>query len=235
MKTRKYTVTKLTLTLAIGIFSVSSAISQKAEFGIKGGLHLSDVSTSGLNLGLNFLEPKMTAGYSAGLYAEVPVGQGLYFAPELNYVQKGFRIAEGVNVDLMGLPIPLGAEVVTRLNYVEMPLALKYKFGTGPVAGYLKAGPTLGYATNGVAITRVNSIIDFNVARTPLNLQGSLYNAFEVGAQVGAGAEFRAGNGKFFVDATFSHGFTDMLNEPVIDLRVKNMGLGLGVGYAFAF
>jgi len=226
--------TLITIATLIGLAHFD-AIAQKAEFGIKAGVQMSNISVNGLNLGLNFLEPQMSPGITAGVYAEMPVGKQTYFAPELNYVQKGFRVSEGVNVRVLGIPVPLGAEAITRLHYVEMPLLIKYKFGTPAVQGYVKAGPTLGYATSGTLITRVNSLIDFEVARVPLDLQGSLYNAFEVGAQAGIGAEFPAGKGKFFVDATFHHGLTDMLNEPVVDLRVKNRAVGLGVGYAMRF
>ncbi|MDX1479652.1 MAG: porin family protein [Saprospiraceae bacterium] len=206
-----------------------------AEFGIKAGVQMSDIAVSGLDLGFNLLDPQMTPGITAGLYAEVPMGQGWYFAPEFNYTQKGFKVYEGINVDVFGANVPIGAEAITKLHYLEAPLALKYKFGNGAVNGYLKAGPTVGYALSGTVITRINSFLDFDIARIPIDLQGSMYNALEVGGLAGVGFEVRSGSGKFFADLTYQHGFTDLINEPVVDIRVKNQAVGLGVGYALNF
>lgn len=223
------------IALLTGLFSSHNLHAQKPEFGAKAGIQLSDISVSGLNLGLNLLDPKMTPGVTAGLYAEMPMGSHFFFAPEFNYTQKGFRVSESVNVDIFGATVPLGAEAITRLHYLEMPLMVKYAFGQGKTQGYLKAGPTVAYALEGNVTTRINSIVDFDVARIPVDLHGSLYNAFEVGARIGAGVEWHTNTGKFFVDASLQHGLTDLMNEPVLDLRVKNQALSLGVGYAVKF
>lgn len=220
--------------LVIGVLMTQSAIGQM-EFGAKAGASFSDMTVNGLNFGNDFLEPRMIASPSAGLYGELPLGSGFYFAPELMYTQKGFRVEEATTFNVFNLPLPIGAEAITRLHYIDMPLMLKYKFGEGSVQPYLKAGPTLGYAVSGTVTTRINSIIDIKVAEIDLNPQGELYNAFEIGGMVGAGIEIPTASGKFFVDASFSHGFTDVLDEPVIDLRVKNRAIGVGIGYAFRF
>ena len=62
-----------------------------------------------------------------------------------------------------------------------------------------------------------------------------MYNALEFGGVVGAGFEIPTANGKFFVDASYSQGFTDIFNVPVVDLRVKNRAIGIGIGYALTF
>jgi len=226
---------KLQLSLvAIGLLMAQLSISQ-TEVGAKAGATFSDITTKGLNLGKGFLEPQMIAGPTAGLYAEVPLGHGFYFAPELNYSQKGFKVQESMDLDVFGLTLPIGAEAITRLDYIDMPLTLKYKFGGDRLQAYVKAGPTLGYAVSGHVTTRINSIIDIRIAETNLNTQGDLYNAFELGGLVGAGLEVPTASGKFFVDASFSQGFSDILNEPVVDLRVHNRAFGLGIGYAIRF
>ncbi|MDX1408286.1 MAG: porin family protein [Saprospiraceae bacterium] len=228
----------ITMGMALALAAVQMSHAQHAagaEFGIKAGVQMSDIAVSGLDLGFNLLDPQMTPGVTAGLYAEIPMGGGMYFSPELNYTQKGFKVYEGIDVNVFGANVPIGAEAITKLHYLEVPLALKYKFGNGATNGYLKAGPTVGYALSGTVNTRINSFLDFNVARIPLDLQGDMYNTLEVGAMAGAGFEVRSGSGKFFADVTFQHGLTDLINEPVVDLRVKNQSIGLGVGYALHF
>ena len=226
----KYTLTMLVLTM------LTLHVHAQTQVGVKAGVNFSDIAVSGLNLGeVDFLNAKPIAGITAGVYGEIPMGNGLYFSPELNYTEKGFRIAEGTNVNVFGLPVPIGAEALTRLRYVEAPLLLKYKFEGPKVDAYVQAGPAVGYAMSGDVKMRVNSIIDLNVAQFPLNLQGNLYNPWEVSAVAGAGAEFKTNSGKFFVDAKYSHGITQMLDDPVVDVRLRNKGLGMSVGYAFAF
>jgi hypothetical protein len=223
------------LSMIVGAMLMTQLTSGQATFGANAGVSFADVTVNGLNLGMGFLEPRMIVAPKAGVYAEFPLGNGLVFAPELDYTQKGFRVKESTNVDVFGLNVPIGAEAITRLDYLDMPLLLKYQFGTGRVRGYLKAGPTLGYAVDGKVTTRLNSVIDIKIAEIPLNTQGTLYNAFEVGGLVGAGIEVPTVSGKFFVDASFSQGFSDIMNEPVIDLRVKNRALGVGIGYSVRF
>lgn len=222
------------LLLVTGTLMTQIAIGQ-VQIGVKAGATFSDMTTSGLNFGTGFLEPETIASPYAGIYAEMSLGGGFYFAPEANYSQKGFRVREATSLDVFGLPLPIGAEAITRLNYIDMPLMLKYKIGEGSVQPYIKAGPTLGYAVSGSVTTRINSIIDIKVAEIDLNTQGELYNAFEVGGMVGAGVEIPTGNGSFYIDAMYSHGFTDVLNEPVVDLRVYNRAFGVGIGYAIRF
>ena len=205
------------------------------EVGAKAGATFSDMHVNGLDLGTDLFDPKMIISPTAGLYSEIPIGNGFYFNPELNYMQKGFRVKESTSFDVFGLNLPVGLEAVTRFHYIDMPLALKYKFGNAKVQGYLKAGATLGYAVSGSVTTRINSIIDIKVAEIDLDPQGELYNASEIGGTIGAGIEIPTASGKFFIDASLSHGFTDILNEPVVDLRVNNRAVGVGIGYALKF
>ncbi len=229
MKRKKH----LTL-LVTGVMMTQFAIGQ-AEFGVKAGMTFSDVSANGLNFNSNFLDPQMIVGPTAGLYSEVPLGTDFYFSPELNYTQKGFRIRESTEMTVFGLTIPVGAEAVVRMHYIDAPLTLKYAIGLGNVRGYIKAGPTLGYAVAGSVTTRLKSIVDIKVAEINLDPQGKRYNALEVGGIVGAGVEIPTAHGKFFVDASFAHGFSNIYDLPIVDLRVKNRALGVGIGYALTF
>jgi len=207
----------------------------QVEFGVKAGVSFSDVSANGVNFGNGFLDPHLITGVNAGFYGEVPMGSGFYFAPDVRYAQKGFSVHESTQMNVFGLNVPIGAEAVTRMHYIDMPLAVKYRFGSGAVKGYIKAGPTMGYAVAGSGTTRINSIVDIKVAEINLDPQGSLYNAFEVGGLVGAGFEIPTAQGRFFVDASYTHGLTNIFDVPVVDLRVKNRAFGLGIGYALKF
>lgn len=228
MKTRT-----LVATLII-LFFFSAGYSQKEPVlvGIKAGSQLNNAVTHGVNLGLDFLKPQMTPGYHAGVFVDVPLGNGLYFSPEVQYMQKGFKVGESIKLDIFEVPIPLGAEAVTKLHYINAPINLKYKFGNDKLSGYVRGGPTFGYAMSGQVDTRINSIIDFKVASIPLNTQGKLFNDFEVGGTVGAGLEAAMGTGKLLFEVNYQRAFTDFTNLPVVDAGLKNQSIGLSIGYA---
>lgn len=223
------------ITLIASAALMSQLVYAQTEFGARAGVSFSDVATDGLNFGNGFLDPTMIAGVNAGFYSETVLGSGFYFSPELNYAQKGFRVQESESMQVFGLNVPIGAEAVTRLHYIDMPLQLKYRFGSGTVRGYVKAGPTFSYAMDGTITTRINSIIDIKIAEIDIDPGDEMYNAFEVGGVVGAGFEIPTQQGRFFVDASFSHGLTDIFEVPVVDLRVKNRAFGVGLGYALRF
>lgn len=223
------------LSVILTVFLMSHLAMGQIEVGVKTGATIADITTDGFNLNSDFLEPQSIVGLHAGVFAGVPLGSGFSFMPGVNYAQKGFRVRESIDLDVFGFALPIGAEAITRMHYLEMPLNLKYGFGQGNISGYVRAGPVLGYAMSGTVTARINSIVDIKVAEIDVDPGGSLYNAWELGGVAGAGVEFHTRSGRFFLDASYSHGFTDILNEPVVDLRGYNRGFGIGVGYTYTF
>jgi hypothetical protein len=208
----------------------------QVEFGVKTGINFADVAVSGVNLGRQFpLRPKMMTGLSAGIYGEVPVSPGLYFAPEINYIEKGFKVQDGIEIGIFGTTIPFGVEAITNVKYIELPLLMKYKFGAQAFRGYLMAGPTLGYAVKADIKTRANLIFDINIATIPINLNNPIYNQFEIGGMAGGGIEYNTGNGKIFLEGSYSHGITELLDDPIADVGLRNKGIGARLGYAMSF
>lgn len=227
--------TQSVLTTAILLLATMFSVYGQKEpilVGIKAGANANNAASHGINLGLGLFEPKSIMGVSAGIYADVPLGGGFYFTPEVMYSQKGFRISEGIDLKIFEFPVPIGVEAVTRMNYLDAATNLKYKFGKGNVQGFLRAGPYMGYALSGKVLTRVNSIIDFNLATLPINPGGSLYDRTEFGATAGAGLEFNAGPGKIFTEVSYQHSFTDFTDVPVVDVGLKNKSIGFSVGFA---
>ncbi|MCH5715825.1 porin family protein [Niabella hibiscisoli] len=89
---------------------------------------------------------RMTAGFKAGVFAEIPVSQNVFINPALNFVHKGGKAVthienEGGSGDL---------NVVTKTNYLEMPVNLMYKLNGADAQGfYFGAGPVLGMGLGG--------------------------------------------------------------------------------------
>ncbi len=208
-------------------------VQAQVSIGLKTGLNYTNVSVAGV--GDLVPDAKMIDGWNAGLVAEIPINSSFAFQPELSYTRKGFKVKEGFNFEVFNLPVPLGVEAHTRVSYVEVPLLGKYKFGAENVGGYLIAGPYVAYGTQAELQTIANFIIDINVYQTDIDLSNDTFHRMEAGAMGGLG--FWAGNesGKFFADARFQHGLTDLFNDPIVDVQMKNKGISLNVGYLMSF
>ncbi len=220
----------------IAIFSLLFAISLDAQYsiGAKIGVNFADTRVDGL---LGDLAPEQTtySGFTAGIVAEIPLVNALSFRPEINYIQKGFTVGKAFDVSLLGIDMPIGAKAKTRINYIEMPLLLKYSYGTDDAKVYAIAGPNISYASSAELRPIATLIIDFNLPRVNINLGDDIYNRMEVSGTMGLGGEIKAGNGKIFADARYTLGFTNMLDNPIIDMRIKNQGFNISTGYAYTF
>jgi hypothetical protein len=173
-------------------------------------------------------------GVNVGLAGEYAVNEHFSVLSEINYQEKGFRIREQMDVNLLNIDIPLGVRVDTRVRYIDLPVMAKYAFGNGVVKAYVAAGPQVSYALNGRVKTRADFLVDFNVTNIPINFSTVNYQRYDLAGVVAAGVDFPTGNGKVFFDARYSQGLSDSFKLPVIDLNIKNHGFGFGIGYKMA-
>jgi len=150
--------------------------------------------------------------------------------------------AEGLTQNVEGLTSPTfglvaeiglgeGVTASTKINYLEMPLLAKYKFGNEGLRFNITAGPVLSYAADAQLVTRANLLFDINPLKTNIDLDALNYERLEVSASIGAGMAYETSGGEFFADARYVHGFSDLYNAPVVDLNLKNRGIGVTVGY----
>jgi hypothetical protein len=220
--------------LSLIILVCALQINAQVSVGIKAGVNFADADLTGL---IPALTPStdIFSGYTIGVIAEIPLGAEFSFRPELNYIQKGFSASQSINTEFLGMNIPLGIKANTRLNYIEMPLLLKYRYGNEKAGVYAIAGPGLGYATNGFAQPIITSIIDIKLPQVDIDFSSDTYNRLELSGNIGLGAEIAVGNGKFFTDLRYNKGFTNMLNDPIVDIRAKNQAFNFSAGFAYSF
>ena len=202
----------------------------QVSLGLKGGVNIANISTPEITL-VNISDVKTNKSFTVGAVAEFGIANGFAIQTEVNYTKKGFIINEGIPLELANIPLPIGVKVTTDLNYIEVPILAKYNFGNGKVGGYVTAGPTMSYASNGRFRTAANFFIDFNVVDQKFNFDDLNISKFDIGASVGAGGTVNLGGMKLFVDARYTHGFNKLDNIPVIDLDFKNRNFALTTGF----
>jgi hypothetical protein len=170
------------------------------------------------------LEPKL--GFTAGLGINRELNENLSLQLEFLMVEKGFQ----GSFDFLGDKLTLR----TRLYYFELPILVKYAFGTEDVQFYLNAGPGLAYALGGKWIGEDTSIaVTFSETIRPNDY--SFNNRLDLSLQGGLGIAFTAGSGKLVLDARLGYSLSHLLNPPrgvdQSDYKNQNRVLALTFGY----
>lgn len=218
--------------IVVGMTAVASA---QYAVGLKVGGNIADASLSGISE--QFLPEQLSyPGVVIGAMAEIPMLNGFSFRPELNYMQKGFTVRVSKDdFDLFGVNLKLSGKNETRLNYLEVPLLIKYSYGNSLAKAYAVAGPTVGFAMNGYAQQIATAIIDIKVNKSSLPLEKDAFQRWELGLAVGLGGEIKAGHGKIFGDVRYDFGLNSIIHNTIIDFKAKNRGFNISAGYAYVF
>jgi len=203
---------------AITIFTTTLATAQ-VTIGVKGGLSFSDAQADLFIDAINDAPSTYTSS----------------FQPEVLYSRKGFTINEGTSFDVLGMNIPIGGNATTSINYIETPLLAKVKLGQGRTKIYGVVGPSIGYATSASIQSQVTLLIDFNLPEVNLDLSDNIYNRTDISGIIGGGAEFQIATGKIFTDIRYQKSFSNIINNPIADLSIRNSGFQWTVGYGYTF
>lgn len=203
----------------------------QVQVGIRGGGNWSFVSKPAF---LGSLTPTLhpSAGPTGAIFLDIPLSASFSFRPEVAYVQKGFVVKEGLDLNLGGFNLPLGARVAYQSQHLEIPLLLKMNLSDGPVQPYIIAGPSVSYALDGRIRTRATALFSTKPYDVDLNY-GSTLNRWDIGAVGGLGLAMNAGAGKFFIEGRYTHGFTRQAQVPVVNVNVRNRGIAASIGYSF--
>lgn len=227
MRKVKYTL------IAMGLLA-STFVFGQFSIGLKTGLSISDAQAELYIDDMNRVTKSYTS-FLIGAVAEIQINKYFSFQPELQYVRRGFTINESTSFDLIGIDIPIGANATTRIDYIEAPLLAKAKIGIGTTSFYGVIGPSIGYATSAKIQPKVTLLIDFNLPDMNIDLNQNIYNRTDFSGVFGVGLEHNLETGKLFADIRYSHSFTNIINDPIVDVSVKNSGVQFSLGYAYQF
>lgn len=217
-------------TLAL-LLVTNLVMAQGIEIGVKGSLYFSNISKFKLAETVLGDSKILTAG-GTGVFAEIPIGEGFSFRPEVGFARRGSKITnldigDLVNVDgIWGSILNNSVEPRVRLDYVDVPLIIKYKFAASDFGNaYVFGGPNFGFLVDHKILIEVlgaeiDAPVDFG------------FKKFEMGAKVGAGYEFPfKGNVKGFVEANYLRGFSNIIEEiGILRFNSKNNNFGVSAG-----
>lgn len=206
--------------LAALVAATLSASAQKSsiEWGLKGGLNLSDIQLDSEGMGQKL-------GYHLGLTMDVPLSKTVYVMSGIEYTRKGAKLeattSEGNNS--------------INAHYVQLPLHLGMKF---PMKGDTKfvvhAGPYVACATS------IQAVSKNDIAKTEIDLlELGAFKRFDAGIGGGIGMEF----GDISVGLGVDFGLTEMnkskniedgtISIQLTDTKLKNINGFLTFGVRF--
>lgn len=177
---------------ALALTSMPASAQQKPGVGFLGGAAFTTF-TGVDSLGGTDASIRSSTGFAGGVYVTVPVAKSVRIEPELLYVNKGAGLE--------------GTEITYNLNYVEIPVLLRYEF-TADGGPFAYAGPYVGFNV------KCNTVVD--TLPVPCADQGIEANT-TFGGTIGVGFQ-RAAWG---FDIRYDFGFSDAIK----DEKAKNAAL----------
>lgn len=214
-------------TAVLVVFSFHLATAQDIRLGVKGSLNLTNIPKFTM-LETVAQDLKYMATGGAAVFAEFPLDRNFSFRPEVAYNRRGGKI-DRLNLGGGAVGTIIGNLANARLNidYIDVPLLLKYKFSPAAEgSAYLVAGPSVGLLVDN---SMSNNLLGYTV-KYNLDLN---YRKADFGGVIGLGYETPVrGKIKGFVEATYRHGFTNTIDDIGIfkmDSKTSNFGFSAGL------
>ncbi len=217
--------------LLLILSSCSLLLSAQTTIGAKAGVNLGTFSNNGDSSEIN-ADLKRILGLQIGGLAEITINENIAIQTEFLFIQKGFRVSSIDTFTQSQVPVIYKSKTKFVVNYLEVPILLKYKFGDPEeVRMFATVGPTFSYAAGAFNVARVTALGNTDRMRQPAELDDLLYNRFEVSASLGVGFSVPVDPGELFFEARAQFGLTNLNERGGRDKANYNRGFGFTMGY----
>ena len=218
------------LTIILGTIIGLQSVQAQWQLGAEAGFQINDTRIKGAgdfigNLPASIITPM------AQLTATRPISNAFDFRTGIGFSQKGFQVAEALNVDIFNVPVALGARIRTTADYIHVPIEGMYTINDGSQTQlFVSGGGQVGYAMGGRLDPRASVLIDINLPNIPINLNQSIYNRWDLSGTAGIGLKHQTEKAAIVVQGKYIHSFTNFLDNPIIDLRIKPNAVQFSIG-----
>ena len=203
------------------------------RLGFVGGLNIANQSYSVSPFGLALDAKASRIAVIVGGVVELGISNLWYLQLEPRYVQKGSKYGDFA-ITGAGGPTVLGtSSLIIKLDYIEIPILLKAKFGDGDFRPFVLAGPSTGFniaANLDVPGSGVSS--QSQVTTNDIKDQTEL---IDVAIDLGVGAEYQFGSTiALLANVRYSFGLTNIAKNQLASTgTMRSTGLQLLVGALF--
>jgi opacity protein-like surface antigen len=224
----KRSFTKVVL-IGLGLICMASATHAETtvDFGVKGGLNFANLSTdNGFEIEDSvFVDMNSRMGMAGGAFVAFNVAKGVAIQAEFLYSQKGAKF----DTTLMVETIPVDAEFTFKLDYIEIPVLLRYSIPTqSSVSPVLFAGPAL--AIKSTSKLKLKASAYGQSASETVDIED--VKSTDFGFVFGGGLDIALGRGKLVFDGRYTLGLTSVDDSPYEE-DIKNKAISVTAGYAF--
>lgn len=217
---------------AATVLLLNNGVLAQTAIGLRGGFSISTLKNYPVASGNLELEEGLTYGNFNAILFEIGISPLFAIQPEINYLEKGGVIKSADGDDF---------KLSIKVNYLEAPVLAKFRLGSGPLKGYITAGPSVGYALNGKSTVTTGEISEEEKIRfdNSFGADDRKDNRFDISGVLGGGLQYKLGPGSILLDARATYDFNDFNNfrgeAPVDHKRTRWEGLSLSLGYQFEF
>lgn len=206
-----------------GLISISDSFAQTFE--IKTGVNFSNHHYKD-RFETELIGNKLAPRFLIGVSTEFPLTEIFSIETGLLFSTKGYTMNKNFALYSDSEPLYISQKVI--LNYLDIPLSIKYATPFHKTTIFGEIGPYAGIAINGV--TKTDEFSDGIIERKTYNHQiGSNGNwkRFDYGLQAGIGIVYE----KFVFGVDYVFGLADISQRN--DFKSKNRIIGLTLGYKF--
>jgi outer membrane protein with beta-barrel domain len=200
---------KLLIVILIPLISfLNKSFAQETQFGIMGGLNISNLSN--IPIGLQITSTSNT-GFHIGAFANIPLGLRFDFQPQLLYSQLGGTFTQSWTDTgiVSGSTANVTSVTVITYSYFLIPLNFVYKFSKG---WSIHAGPYISFLlTDKEENTETAEIPGYQtLSQDTLTNSTQGDNKFDLGYNIGIGYTLQNGLGFNF---SYSSGIVNVIQS----------------------
>lgn len=209
-------------------FFSTKKMSPEIHWGVRAGMNLSSMHFSG-----DYQEGGTKPGFHAGVVAEVPFMESLWFKTGLFYTMKGFKFTEDYQSTLVSYKLK---EKVSSF-YLEIPIQASYRYKVNEHIGLqVDLGPYIAVGTNG----KMNYKFDATPTQEGVDVdtkencfkKGNMHR-FDLGLAMGIGVTYD----KYYAGINYDWGWLNaacgLRDYQGYKIKARNSSFGITVGYNF--
>ena len=201
---------KKSIILAVVLLISLSVSFAQPYFGFRGGLNVTNVKITDDESDDVVMDDRY--GYHGGLFMQYPLGAHFIIEPALLYSQRGYERT---------IDVPLLEDIKENINmdYIELPLALKFDINISDVHIQPAVAPRVGYA---IVTQYLLNEEELDFPEDPILL--------DYGVDFGLDIIFL---NQFLIGARYSLGLADIYDDDNEDITTSNNGLMISLGVMF--
>jgi hypothetical protein len=230
---RKNLLTSCIVLLTVSAFAQTTTTENKFHLGLKAAPALvwlkpdtKDLKSDGSSIGFIY-----------GLVTEFNFAKNYAFATGIEVAYRGGKTKYFTSVVTPGLTTNTSIKSVYKLEYIEIPLTLKFKTNEiGMMTYYLQGGVSPGFNIR----SRSDNDYDFQFQSTGTTKDSTAsvndvdikdnINAFNLSMVIGGGLEYSlSGNTSLLVGISFSNGLLDVFEGSAATAKSNYLALNLGI------